>query len=174
MLASQLAVALTLLALSTGCNREEAQIAALREQLMLPQEPADTTTVSEGKAATPTDPDVVVVGRILDDESEAFVPGQAIFLIAEVLPGREGHSGKEHIDNCPFCQRRAAKAPRATVQCVDDSGKPLDVDARQLFAVQPGDTVVVRGKGEVQTDLDTFQVTAEGIYVRPASRSDAR
>lgn len=172
MLTFQLAVALTLLALSTGCNREDAQVTALREQLMLPQEPASPTTVSEAKANIATDREVVVVGRILDDEIEAFVPGQAVFLISEILPGHEGHGGKEHIDNCPFCKRRAAKAPRAAVQCVDESGKPLDVDARKLFAVEPGDTVVVRGQGEVLTDWDVFQVTADGIYVRTSSPSN--
>lgn len=173
MISPRLAIAATLLVLCAGCNSDDAQLSALRDQLMLPEEPAAAATVSEAKATAASDRDVVVVGRIVDDEIEAFVPGQAVFLIAEILPGHEGHGGKDHVDNCPFCKRRAAKAPRAAVQCVDESGKPLDVDARKLFAVQPGDTVVVRGKGEVQTDLDVFQITADGIYVRTAAMNDS-
>jgi hypothetical protein len=61
---------------------------------------------------------------------------------------------------------KAAQAPYAAVQFVDSSGEPLAVDARKLFGIQVGDTVVIRGQGEVLADLDMFQVTADGIYVR--------
>lgn len=34
------------------------------------------------------------------------------------------------------------------------------------FGIQVGDTVVIRGHGEVLAELDMFQVTADGIYVQ--------
>ena len=118
--------------------------------------------------AAATKPNVLFVGRVAADEHETFVPGQASFLVTEILAGEQGHGGKDHADNCPFCKRKAAAAPRAAVQFLDAAGQTLDIDGRKLFGIAPGDTVVIRGTGELQTELDLFLVTADGIYVRPS------
>jgi len=149
-----------------GCSYEDPEHTALRRQFLLDEEPDSPTTIAEAKSAASENPNVSFVGRIAYDEDEAFVPGQAVFVVTEILPGEHDHGGKQHADNCPFCKRKAAKAPRAAVQVVGDSGEPLDVDARELFGMQTGDTVVVRGQGQVLAPLDLFQVTADGIYLR--------
>ncbi|MEX0820431.1 MAG: hypothetical protein WD070_12595, partial [Pirellulaceae bacterium] len=161
---------LAVLLFFTGCTAEteDPQVLALRQQLSLAAEPESVATIADAKAAAAENPDVVFVGRIGAGEHEPFVPGQASFVVTEILPDEDGHGGKSHADNCPFCKRQAADAPRAAVQFVDASGKTLAIDARKLFGIQPGDTVVVRGKGEVLGELDMFQVTADGIYVRQA------
>ena len=160
---SMLAASVLLLA---GCSQEDPQLAALRERLLLTLEPAAATTIADAKAAAAENPDVLFVARIAQDEHEAFVPGRAAFLVTEILADEAGHGGKDHADNCPFCSRKAAEAPQAAVQFLGESGQPLAVDARKLFGIRPGDTVVIRGQGEVLAELDMFQVAADGIYVR--------
>lgn len=158
--------------LLVGCAAEDPQVVTLRQRFLLPEEPTASTSVSDARDAAAEDPDVLFVARVAYDEHEAFVPGRAVLFVSEILPEQEGHGGKDHVDNCPFCKRKAAKAPRAAVQFVDESGEPLAVDARELFNVQPGDTVVVRGKGEVLPEANMLQVEADGIYVR--DRGDPR
>lgn len=160
---------LTLLAavmLFVGCSAEDSRMATLRQRWMLTEEPAAVSTILEARDGVATNSNVVFAGRIADDEHEAFMPGEAAFIVTEILPVQDGHDGKEHVDNCPFCKRRAAQAPRALVKFADDSGAPLAVDARQLFGIQVGDTVVIRGKGEVLSELNLFQVTADGVFRR--------
>lgn len=154
------------LLLLAGCSAEDPRIVALRNRLLLLAEPAAATTIAEAKAAVIEKPDVLFVARVAADEHEAFVPGQASFLVTEILPDEHGHGGKDHTDNCPFCKRKAAEGPRAAVQFLDAAGETLDIDGRKLFCINPGDTVVIRGTGELMPDLDLFVVTADGIYVR--------
>jgi hypothetical protein len=106
------------------------------------------------------------VGRIDTGEHDAFTPGQASFLVKEILPDEHGHADEHHADNCPFCKRKEANAPRAAVQFVDETGQTLAVDARKLFEIEPGDSVVIRGRGEWLADVDLFLVTADGIYMQ--------
>jgi len=160
-------VSLAVIVLSlAGCAQEDPQLVALREQLLLTAEPAEATTISEAKAGASENPRVVFVARVTGDEREAFVPGHAAFVVTEILADDDGHGGKDHADNCPFCQRKSATAPRAAVQFVDESGQPLAVDSLKLFGIRSGDAVVICGKGELLAELDMFQVTADGVYVR--------
>lgn len=160
-----------LVALPAGCTKEDPQIAALRQQYLLTAEPAGATTIAEAKAAAAEKPDVLFVAQLDEDDQAASLPGQAAILVTEVLPKHAGHGDKNHAENCPFCKRRAAEAPRAAVQWVDASGDPLTVDARKLFGIGPGATVVVRGRGTVLPELGMFHVTATGIYVRSTGGS---
>ncbi len=149
-----------------GCSTEDPLLRSLRERFVLSAEPTEPTTIEDAKARVSEKPNVEFVGRIAADENEAFTPGKATFVVTEILPGEDGHGGKYHADNCPFCKRKAAEAPRAAVQFVDATGEMLAVDARKLFGIGPGDTVVVRGSGELMTELDLFVVTADGVYLR--------
>lgn len=148
-----------------GCSTEDPLLLSLREQFVLRSEPADPTTIADAKASVSESPNVEFVGRIAADEFEAFTPGKATFVVTEILPGEEGHGGKDHADNCPFCKRKAADAPRAAVQFVDAEGETLAVDARKLFGLETGDTVVVRGTGKLMEELELFVVTADGVYM---------
>lgn len=162
----QLLACVTSLFLSSGCDEKDSELEAMRGRLLLDEAPANAMSIVEAKAAISENASVSVSALIAPDEDEAFVPGQAIFLVTEILPDEDGHAGKEHADNCPFCKRKAAQAPRAAVQFVDESGEPLRADARELFGVQCGDEVVIRGKGELFAELNIFQVTADGIYLQ--------
>jgi hypothetical protein len=149
-----------------GCSTEDPRLQSLREQFVLRAMPRQPTTIADAKAKVAEDPRVEFVGRIAANEYEAFAPGEASFLVTEILPDDHGHDGTQHADNCPFCKRRAAEAPRAAVRFVDAAGETLALDARKLFGIEAGDTVVIRGTGELLAELDVFVVTADGIYPR--------
>ena len=149
-----------------GCSTEDPLLQSLREKSVLRAEPTAPTTITDAKARLSENPNVEFVGRIAADESAAFTPGKATFVVTEILPGESGHGGKHHADNCPFCKRKAAEAPRAAVQFVDAQGEALAVDARKLFGIGAGDTVVVRGSGQLVKKLELFIVTADGVYLR--------
>ncbi|MBC8355441.1 MAG: hypothetical protein H8E66_25975 [Planctomycetes bacterium] len=159
-------VSVMLALLGAGCSTEDPQVQAMRGRLLLEEAPDHAMTITEAKSAVTENANVAVIARIAPDLHEAFVPGQAAFLVTEILPEEDGHGGKQHADNCPFCKRKAAEAPRAAVQFVDESGSPLKADARELFGIRCGDEVVIRGKGELLGELNIFQVTADGIYLR--------
>lgn len=163
---SRLLVSLAVVLLITGCSAENPRLVKLRQQLVLAVEPESVTTIDAARAEAIENPRVTFVGRITGNEHEVFVPRQASFVVTEILADEVGHGGKDHAENCPFCKQRAANAPRAAVHFVDSSGELLAVDARELFGIRVGDTVVIRGQGEVPTELDMLQVTADGIYIR--------
>lgn len=167
-----------------GCNtqRQDPEVVARGEQYLLASEPADAVTLTElaqrlsgpgedpsakvpageGAKDAASEP-VVVVGRIYAGDLEPWDNGKASFLLAE-LP-EQGHGEGHDADNCPFCKRKAAKAPTAIVQFLDEEGEVLGQDARKLFGVAKNDVVTIRGQAAAG-DLNTLLITAEAIHVR--------
>ena len=107
--------------------------------------------------------EVWVVGRIFAGDFEPWENGQASFLISE-LP-EQGHGAEHDADNCPFCKRKAAQAPKAMVRFSDDAGRTLAIDARKLFDLKTQDVVVVRGTATV-AELNTLIIDATSLHVR--------
>jgi hypothetical protein len=159
LLASALSIGLA------GCGREDAGVAALRARYVLNAAPSGATTIAEAKAGVGKRPAVVFTGQVGAGRHETFEAGKAAFLVSEIVPNDHRHGASHDADSCPFCKRKAAQAAVAAVQFLDPSGQVVPVDARKLFGIKPGDTVVVRGRGELVAELDLFRVTADGIYV---------
>ena len=94
-----------------------------------------------------------------------FEKGQASFVIHDPSfesPHGEGH---QHADghDCHFCQTKAYDA-QAIVQFLGDDGKPLPVDARELFDIKVDDIVVIKGHARMKTGL--LMIHGEGLYIR--------
>lgn len=163
---------LPLVSLIVGCGSpEQAELTAHRQRLLLPQVPAEVQSVADAKAALVSQPDIVVQGQVEIESVPSSGPAQAIFVLAELQPDRHGEQPGHVADNCPFCKRRAAEAPRVTVQLVDASGKVLPYSVQQLFGLKRGDVVVVRGRGEVVPELDLFTLTATGVHLQKSPDS---
>jgi len=182
---SILAAGLLTVVVTIGCQSEQvdARTAELRQQFLVATEPSGALTLTElatqlgvvkpdeEAAVDQTNPaspatsaeSVVVVGRIFAGDMEPWDTGKASFLIAE-LPD-QGHGEGHDADNCPFCKRKAAKAPTAIVQFVDATGQVIPIDARKLFGVDKKEVVVIRGKA-VPGDLNAMVVTATDMHVR--------
>ena len=71
----------------------------------------------------------------------------------------------DHADNCPFCKRRALKAPKAMVRFVNESGEPIGSSASTLVGVQAGDTVTVQGKATFEPNLNLVTIDAAKIAI---------
>ena len=141
-------------------------------KFVLADEPADAKTVDEVREAAKDGDDVVIVGRIGGDR-DPWVADRAAFLIVDPsrIPCNErtGDSCKTPWDYC--CETDLAKS-KATIKFVDDAGKTLANDARQLFNVKELQTVVVKGQAK-RDEAGNLTVLASGLFVRPASESKA-
>ena len=99
-----------------------------------------------------------------------FAKHEAVFFLAdpEAVAQLEEH-GHEHApgEECAFCAAHAADAATlvAAVRFLDANGKPYRADARALFGLQAGDTVVVTGKARAATK-ELMSIDATGLYVR--------
>jgi hypothetical protein len=122
--------------------------------------------------------DVVLVGAVggVPNPSEQshpefpFAKGKAVFFLAdpEAVAEVEEHEHKHAPgEECSFCAAHAGDSAHmlAVVQFADEKGKPLPVDARELFELQEKETVVVRGKAKIDPS-GMLVVDATGLYVR--------
>ena len=144
---------------------------AIRQQLVLPAEPAGalTPTVAKQKLG-PTPQPVVLAGRIGARGMEPFLDGKASFVLVEIPADDHAKKPGHDADNCPFCKKKNANSPMVAVQFVGPDGKPIPIDARKLFGVAKGTDVVVRGSGvfDAKLAIPIIQLTADGVHVRPA------
>jgi hypothetical protein len=122
--------------------------------------------------------DVVLVGAVggVPNPSEQanpefpFSTGKAAFFLAdpEFVAEAEEHA-HQHAEGeeCAFCEAHAHESAHALalVQFPDERGKPLAVDARDLFELKEKETVVVRGKAKIDPS-GLLTVDATGLYVR--------
>jgi hypothetical protein len=145
--------------------------AAIRQQFVLPAEPAGaiTPTVAKQKLG-PTPQPIVLAGRIGARGMEPFLDGKASFVLVEIPADDHAQKPGHDADNCPFCKKKNANAPMVAVQFVGADGKPIPIDARKLFGVAKGTDVVVQGTGvfDAKLAIPIIQFTADGMHVRPA------
>lgn len=135
-------------------------------------EAVESITSVDADAAEPTGNvdgrdqiDVVSIrGRVGAGDLPAFDPDKAAFLVSEIIEDPNGGQGHDP-STCPFCKRRAEKAPRVMVTLVDDSGDPLSEPADELLALDVGDTVQVRGDVvRFNPELNTLELNAKSIH----------
>lgn len=127
-------------------------------------------------AAAPIDVAVVGhIGGLPNPWKEAqpeypFASSQAVLFLADpqaVVENEEAGHSHAPGEECAFCAAHAADQADmlAVVQFVDENGKVLPMDVRQLFDVKENDTVVISGKARV-TEGGILVVDARGMYVR--------
>ncbi|MCX7414197.1 MAG: hypothetical protein NTW36_12270 [Planctomycetia bacterium] len=144
--------------------------AAVRDQLVLPQEPAGALSLTAAKQQLTNEPKpIVVAGRIGAKGIEPFLENKASFVLVEIPADDHAKKPGHDADNCPFCKKKQAGAPMAAVQFLGADGKVIPVDSRKLFGLVKGNDVVVRGTAifDPKLAIQVIQFTADGIYVRP-------
>lgn len=150
-----------------GCEstpQPSAELLHQRGRLLLAEAPEGAISLSEAAEQWPVEGEVAITGRVYAEDQDPWEPNQASFLLS-VLP-ESGHDDPEHADNCPYCKRRAAKAPKAVVQFADAEGNPLPYGAQSLFDLKRNDVVTVRGTIE-SFDMNLFVIRATGLYKTP-------
>ncbi|MCX7429849.1 MAG: hypothetical protein NTY17_02390 [Planctomycetia bacterium] len=156
------------------CMALEIDPATVRNQLVLPAEPAGAITPTAAKEKLTKDPQpIVIAGRIgARGGMEPFLENKASFVLVEIPNDDHAKKPGHDNDNCPFCKKRQANSPMTAVQFVGADGKVLPVDARKLFNVAKGSDVVVRGQGvfDPKLAIPVIQLTADGVFVRPPAK----
>jgi hypothetical protein len=139
-------------------------------KFLLNEEPANVATVIEAREASEDGEDIVLVGRI-GGSVNPWVEGLAAFSIVDPtlkacsdIPGDEC---KKPWDYC--CETHKLPASTAFVKFVDNDGRPLKADARELLCLKELQTVVVRGKAH-RDDAGNLTVLADGLFVRNTSK----
>lgn len=126
--------------------------------------------VAEIKADAEGPDEVVVVGRI-GGRVQPFLEGAAVFLLADL--GMK-HCGEIHGDTCPqpwdYCcePKDSLMKNTATIQLVDDSGRPLKVDVKEKHGLEPLRILTIKGKVAQREAGGALVINAEKIYVEPA------
>lgn len=169
-------IALAGLFLATGCTQEstptttssvETQAPGIDgSKFLLNEEPEAPATVIEAREKSKDGEEVVLVGRI-GGSVNPWVDGRAAFSIVDPslkacsdIPGDEC---RKPWDYC--CETHKLPTSTAFVKFVDDDGRPLSTDARELLHVKELQTVVVRGKAK-RDESGNLTVLADDLYVR--------
>jgi hypothetical protein len=161
----------TCLAVALGCADGARSPSAEGRRFLLDREPQRALSVLEAQEAADDAgaiEQLTVVGRVAGQDQFQWDAGQAAFLIGDLSlqPASEpSHAG--HDDNCPFCQAKQERAfeSMVLVQLVDDQGKPVAADPRDLLGVEEGQVIVAQGRGTLD-DLGHLVVWATGIFVK--------
>lgn len=159
-----LSFCLTMVAIIGCAESIDPEILAARQKLVLDNAPDSPLSISEAKARAESLADVTLVGRIDAGDLDPFEKEVAAFMLSELPTEHEQGEGHD-ADNCPFCKRRAANAPKAHVTMVGDTDSPIAHAAPKLLGVKKGDQVVVRGSGVWNPELNVLEVKSKGIYL---------
>ena len=167
-------LALLVLAMLSGCGSQSAKpttadrpvATQAGEKYLLASEPADAKSILQVREESQDGDTVVLVGRIGGDVNP-WVEGRAAFSLVDLsakacsdIPG----------DNCPTpwdycCETDKLVKGRTLIKVVDDAGKPLATDARQLLGVKELDTLVVRGKAQKDA-AGNLTILVSHVFVR--------
>jgi hypothetical protein len=134
--------------------------AAVRGQLVLPQEPAGAIAPTAAKE------------KLGARGMEPFLDNKASFVLVEIPADDHAKKPGHNADDCPFCKKKQANVPMTAVQFLGADGKVIPVDSRKLFGIQKGSDVVVTGKAvfDPKLAIPIIQLTADGIFVRPPAK----
>ena len=157
---------------STDQNPAGANQAATSSEYLLEEKPATMVSLSEAatelqaetKTGTKT---MTLVGRIDAGEFPAFEADSATFMLSELLADGHGADDPDHEDNCPFCKRRAANAPKAIVQIVDGEGELIPTSARELLGLKEGDRIIATGDASFNESVNAITVKCRQVYTGP-------
>ena len=137
---------------------------AAASAFILAFEPADAVDVGVARKNAENDQSIAVVGRIGGSE-KPFVDGIAAFTIVDL---KVQYCADE--EGCPTpwdycCHQDEVKTNIATVKIIDESGKLVSGDARELLGVKELSEVVVQGtaKRDAQGNLS---LAASKVFVR--------
>jgi hypothetical protein len=99
-----------------------------------------------------------------------FSTNFAVFFLADPQAVAENaEAGHVHApgEECAFCASHAEENSEqfAMIRLLDDKGKIIPIDVREMFDIKDSDTVVVKGSAQI-VEGGMLVVKATGIYVR--------
>ena len=136
-------------------------------QFLLASEPEGVMDVIQAREAARDKDNVVIVGRI-GGRAKPWIEGRAAFSIVDrslkACSDIPGNTCKMPWDYC--CEPNTnLRNSSATIKLVDQEGKLVPTDARELLQVKELQTVVIRGKAS-RDDVGNLTVLADGVFLR--------
>lgn len=166
--------------LAAGCSHQSAEgdtspelhvvktsVTDTASKYLLTEEPDDAIGVITTRKEAKDGDEIVLLGRI-GGSKNPWIDGRSAFMLIDasmliVGDGQESEEGELCLDDC--CASLRAECT-TLVKLVDDQGRVLSVDARQLLGINVDDLVVVRGHVERDEQEGSFVVIADGVHVR--------
>lgn len=160
----------------SGCGQPAAQAISTtstktrpidKSKYILNEEPDGAVGVMIAREDAKDQDDIVLLGRI-GGRKNPWIEGRAAFMVVDaamtvVADGKNSGASQICMDDCCDQLRTGCTT---LVKIVDDQGKPLAIDARDLLDAKENDIVVVQGKVQRDEGEGTFTVIASGVYVR--------
>jgi len=164
-------VSLPWLAGCSSSSESVASSAAVAESIdkslyLLEEEPEGALGVIAARESAEDGTPVVIVGRI-GGATSPWVEGRSAFTLldASITVVAEGEDAAEdEICNGDCCATERLGCT-TLVKVVDQTGRLLSIDTRQLLEVNVEDMVVVQGVAK-KDDSGNFSLLANGVYVR--------
>lgn len=138
-----------------------------KTKYILSEEPEGAVGVIIAREDAKDQDNIVLVGRI-GGQKNPWIKGRSAFTVidaamAVVATGEESSNGQVCLEDC--CASLRADCT-TLVKIVDENGKPLSIDARELLSAKENDMVVVQGKVHRDEEQGIFNVAATGVYIR--------
>jgi hypothetical protein len=133
---------------------------------LLAEEPDGAVGVIAARESVKDGEPVVVVGRI-GGAANPWIGGRAAFTLLDasksvVAEGADSGGNEICTGDCCAIERAACTM---LVKVVNENGRVLPIDSRQLFGVATNDMVVVRGNAS-KDDSGNVVLLANGVHVR--------
>lgn len=159
---ASVALLFTAIALA-GCAKNPTPAAVAADpRYLLPAEPSVSVGVVDFRGKAKTGEAVSVIGRV-GGGVKPWIEGRAAFLLVDSgapLPCADDKCGPD----CPHCAAEIA-ASTTVVKFVDEQGKTIAVDSRQLLGIKEEETVVVQGIANRDAD-GNVALMASGIFIK--------
>jgi hypothetical protein len=151
-------------------SAEAATPASGGDAYLLATEPQDAADVIPLRKQAQNQQEVAVVGRI-GGRKNPWIKGVAAFMLVDrsLVPCNENRG-----ENCPTpwdycCSPNLAKS-MVLVMLVDESGRVVRQDARELLGVKELDTIVVQGKAK-RDKSGNVSVMASKVHVKDGQQA---
>jgi len=160
-------IAFSLLGCSEGQNEPPSAAAdpsGQESSYVVDTEPPGALAVGAARKTVEDEEEVVLVGRV-GGSANPFVNGIAAFTIVDLkVPHCPDHEG------CPTpwdycCKQDQVKENIAMIKLVDQQGKLVTEDARQVLGVEPLDAVVIHGKAK-RDETGNLALLADQVFIR--------
>ena len=153
-----------------GCGQSvPPEVLAVRERLLLKQEPDGAITIEQAREQVAENPDVTLIVKVGNRNFTNWsAEHQATFYVSEGFPGSDYNVGPDHdASACPFCKWKWKEVDSfAVVDVVNEAGDVLPRSVETIFNLTPGGTVTLEGDGSVD-ESGVLTVRLTGLFVHP-------
>ena len=151
-------------AMTTNENTNAADVDA--SQYQLADEPDDAIGVIVARESAEDGAPLVLVGRI-GGTASPWIDGRAAFTLLDasmsvVAKGEDSGENEMCLGDCCAADRKNCTT---LVKVVDEQGKLVPVDSRELLGLKEADMVVVKGTAQ-KDEAGNFVMLARGVFIR--------